>query len=70
VSNKKKIKKPRERGYIKKAIQLGLAAGPGYRDLYVFHDDWCNILTGKSLACNCYPDVRLGPPPGARQEVN
>lgn len=41
MSNKKRIKRRRERGYVKEALRLGRAARPGYHDLCVFHDDWC-----------------------------
>jgi hypothetical protein len=70
VSNRKKLKKPRrERGYVKDAIRQGLASGPGYHDLYVFHDDWCALLK-RGEACNCYPAVRLHSPFGPARGTN
>lgn len=34
------------------------ARGPGLYHVDVLHDDWCDLLKGTGLACNCNPVVR------------
>ncbi len=69
MSNRKRLKRKRERGYIKEALRLGRAAGPGYHDLYIFHDDWCALLK-RGDACNCYPAVCVHSPFGPARGTN
>jgi hypothetical protein len=71
VSNKKKIKKPREKGYVKEALRIAATVPPGSVGyLEILHDDDCPRLTGTTYECTCVPDIRFVPVSSPRHGVN
>jgi hypothetical protein len=55
---------PMKHAYVRKQLRLieegKLSIQPGeLAHVDVLHDDWCAMLTGTGLYCNCDPDIRL-----------
>jgi hypothetical protein len=41
-------------------MRLGIIPAGGYTDMYIFHDDWCDLLNHRGF-CNCEPTVEFVP---------
>lgn len=50
-----------EQKYDKQLKELAKQLGPGFHDISVAHDDWCDLLNRKG-PCNCNPEVNYGKP--------
>jgi hypothetical protein len=42
------------------ALRLGMIPAGAYTDVYISHDDWCDLLNKRGF-CNCEPTVEFVP---------